>query len=248
MIEENLPLVAFVLSKMSAVLSSGVIDREDAHSYGVEGLIQAVDHYDPEHGAAFSTFALLRIRGAILDAVRRQDALPRSSRKLQRQVEGADQELAQRLGRWPSVKEVALFTGLAPSQVLASRQLRRMRMVSLEHALSKDPTRRAVLWDVEDLDEGTSPDAMLEEHALKELLEQAIASLPARDRRIIELRYRDSLPISGIGRALCVSDSRISQLHKRILAHLRQRLLAQLDPVVPRCPHASDRDLERNAA
>jgi RNA polymerase sigma factor for flagellar operon FliA len=229
MIEDNLPLVSYVVGKMGGVLTSGVIEREDAHAYGVEGLIHAVDNFDPENGATFSTFALVRIRGAILDAVRRQDVLPRSSRKLMRRVDAAELELAQQLGRWPSVNEVAVSTGLAPGQVLATRQLKRMRLISLENALSKDPARRAVMWDIEDLDERANPDAHLEEEALRELLERAIASLPARDRTIIELRYRQALPISSIGRVLAVSDSRISQLHKRILVNLRQILVDELN-------------------
>jgi RNA polymerase sigma factor for flagellar operon FliA len=230
MIEDNLPLVSHILGKMGAVLSSGAIEKEDAYSYGVEGLIQAVDKFDPSHGAAFSTFALVRIRGAILDAVRRHDALPRSLRKLQRVVENADQELAQRLGRWPTARETALVTNLSPLQVMKTRQLRRMRIVSLEHMMTNDPERRSMNWDIEDTDEGTNPDVRLDDSAMKEMLEQAVASLAPRDRRIIEMRYKQSLPISSIGRQLEVSDSRISQLHKRILVELRERLQSQASP------------------
>src|SRR3990172_7836115 len=104
MIVQNLPLVAFVVGKMSDESGNSIIDREDAMAYGVEGLIQAVDNYDPERGTTFASFAIRRIRGSVLDAIRRLDILPRSLRKSAREVERANLELATMLGRWPTLK------------------------------------------------------------------------------------------------------------------------------------------------
>src|SRR5688572_6509517 len=103
MIVKNLPLVTFVVGKMSGESGSS-IDREDAVAYGVEGLIQAVDNYDPTRGTTFASFAIRRIRGSILDAVRRMDVLPRSLRKSARELERANLDLAAMLGRWPTVR------------------------------------------------------------------------------------------------------------------------------------------------
>src|SRR3972149_547762 len=94
MIVQNLPLVSFVVGRMSGEAGSAPIEREDAIAFGVEGLIQAVDNFDPERGTTFASFAVRRIRGSILDAIRRMDPLPRSLGKSAREGERANLELA----------------------------------------------------------------------------------------------------------------------------------------------------------
>src|SRR3990172_4086302 len=115
MILQNMPLVAFVVNRLSTdrIRTLG-LDREDAMSYGIEGLIQAVDNFNPLRGTSFASFAVRRIRGSVLDAVRRQDPLPRSLRRSARQVDQAAQELATQLGRWPSQNELAMRLGTTP--------------------------------------------------------------------------------------------------------------------------------------
>src|SRR3990172_11423985 len=109
MILKHMPLVAFVVNRLSTDRNRTLgLDREDAMSYGIEGLIQAVDNFDTGRGTSFASFAVRRIRGSILDAVRRQDPLPRSLRRSTRQVDQAAQELAAQLGRWPTQKELAV--------------------------------------------------------------------------------------------------------------------------------------------
>src|SRR3990172_5787208 len=118
MILKHMPLVAFVVNRLSTDRSRTLgLDREDAMSYGIEGLIQAVDGFDETRGTRFASFAVRRIRGAILDAVRRQDPLPRSLRRSARQVEQAAQELAVQLGRWPTRNELAMRLGTTPRAV-----------------------------------------------------------------------------------------------------------------------------------
>jgi RNA polymerase sigma factor for flagellar operon FliA len=112
MIMKNMPLVAFVVSRMSSDNHKTLgLDREDALAYGIEGLIQAVDAFDPERGTSFASFAVRRIRGSILDAIRKADPLPRSVRRSAREIEAASQDLAGHLGRWPTHKEVAVRLG-----------------------------------------------------------------------------------------------------------------------------------------
>src|SRR3990170_5903633 len=114
MILKHMPLVAFVVNRLSTDRSRTLgLDREDAMSYGVEGLIQAVDGFDDTRGTRFASFAVRRIRGAILDAIRRQDPLPRSLRRSTRQLDQATQELATRLGRWPTKRELAIRVGMS---------------------------------------------------------------------------------------------------------------------------------------
>ncbi len=117
MIVQNMPLVTFVVNKMADETGASPIDREDAIAYGTEGLIQAVGNYDPARGTTFASFAIMRIRGSVLDAIRRMDLLPRSLRKSTRELEKANVELATMLGRWPTPKELSLKVGMSLDQV-----------------------------------------------------------------------------------------------------------------------------------
>src|SRR6266545_1513282 len=105
LIEANLSLVGYVVSRMTNMLAASGIDQEDAYSYGVEGLIQAIDNYDTDRDTTLGTFALLRVRGSILDAIRRNDLLSRNLRRRLREVENSNLELANSLGRWPTMEE-----------------------------------------------------------------------------------------------------------------------------------------------
>jgi RNA polymerase sigma factor for flagellar operon FliA len=229
MILKNLPLVTFMVSRMSEE-SGGTIDREDALAYGVEGLIQAVDNFDVSRGNTFGTFAMLRIRGSILDAVRRHDVLPRTLRRKLRDVENANLELANRLGRWPTTKELSLYTQMSITEVRAVMEHRGTRLFSLEKSMDSDAGQETMTWDVEDKSERADPVAQLDRQDLLGILERAVGSLSDRDQQIVELRYKRSLSISTIGRMLNVSESRVSQLHKRILASLQRQMSSDMDP------------------
>lgn len=225
MILQHLPLVAFVVGHMSIDHGRPLgLEREDAMGYGIEGLIQAVDAFDPERGTSFASFAVRRIRGSILDAIRRADPLPRSLRKSARELEQASQELASQLGRWPTAKEVALKMGLRPTQVQQIMKHSTSRVVSLEHILQDRENEVSYLLDPLDDDEQGDPAQAAERQASLELLGQAIAGLPRRDRAILQLRYSESMPFHQIGEIMGLSESRVCQLHKRIIATLRREL------------------------
>lgn len=224
-IEANLPLVSYVVSRMTDMLAASGMDRDDAHSCGVEGLIQAIDNYDTDRGTTLGTYALLRIRGSILDAIRRHDVLPRTLRRRLREVENANLELAHDLGRWPTLEELANRTEMSMSEVREVMDHRGVRTFSLERSMDNSDTGSdTVTWDLEDRDELKDPAAHVDRQAMIGLLEEALGSLSERDRRIVELRYKRSLSISTIGRMLNVSESRVSQLHKRILVNLHQQI------------------------
>lgn len=227
MIVENMPLVAFVVNRLSTdrVRTLG-LDREDAMGFGLEGLIQAVDGYDAERGASFASFAVRRIKGSILDAVRRDDPLPRSLRRSTRELEKAGQELASQLGRWPSEKEIAMRLGITPDAVRQTKQHATARLISLETALQggegDEPGQR---WDPVDPDERNDPSVAAEHLASLGLLREAVIRLPERDRKLLKLRYQEARPFHQVGRILGLSESRVCQLHKRILRQLRTYLL-----------------------
>jgi RNA polymerase sigma factor for flagellar operon FliA len=231
MILQNMPLVTFVVNRLSTDRARTLgLDREDAIGYGLEGLIQAVDGFDPGRGTSFASFAVRRIRGSILDAIRRQDPLPRSLRRSARQVEQAAQELAAQLGRWPSHKELGLRLGTTPRAVQEVQQHAASRIVSLEHA-SQEGGREGggTGWEPVDGDERSDPAAMAEHRASLQRLRHAVGGLSERDRAILRLRYGESRPFHEVGRLLGLSESRVCQLHKRILRELRRQLVEALE-------------------
>lgn len=223
MITRNLPLVTFVVNRMSNQ-SGAAIDREDAIAYGVEGLIQAVDSYDPARGATFASFAVQRIRGSVLDAIRRMDVLPRSLRKSSRDLERANSELAAQLGRWPTQKELAMRLGKSVSDLQSILGHNGSRIVSLERVMEDNANESVRAVNPVDEDEFGDPALALDRKASITLLDEAIGSLGERDRSILQMRYGLSMPFHEIGRKMELSESRVCQLHKRILSSLRVRL------------------------
>lgn len=230
MIMKNMPLVAFVVSRMSSDNHKTLgLDREDALAYGIEGLIQAVDAFDPERGTSFASFAVRRIRGSILDAIRKADPLPRSVRRSAREIEATSQDLAGRLGRWPTHKEVALRLGTPVEHVETVLQHTSSRFVSLENALQDRNGDGTPSLDPVDDDEMSNPAVAADHAASLELLDEALGTLNARDRAILRLRYDDAKPFHEIGALMGLSESRVCQLHKRILTNLRRHLYSRIE-------------------
>lgn len=230
MIMRHMPLVAFVVSRMSTDNQKTLgLDREDALAYGVEGLIQAVDAFDETRGTSFASFAVRRIRGSILDAIRKMDPLPRSIRKSAREVEAASQELAGTLGRWPTPKEVAFRMGIGQDQLNNVMRHAASKFISLEHALQARGGDPAPSFDPVDEDESSDPARAADHNASLAMLDSVVTGLNPRDRAILRLRYADSKPFHEIGAMMGLSESRVCQLHKRILSILRRQMTAQLE-------------------
>lgn len=224
MIVQNLPLVAFVVGKMADESGSSILDREEAIAYGVEGLIQAVDNYDPERGVTFASFAIRRIRGSVLDAIRRMDVLPRSLRKNARDVDRANLELAAMLGRWPTPRELAMRMGVPVEQVRDSMGHAGARMMSLEMLMEERTSEGFSPFEAPDPDEYGDPAAATDRKAALQMLNLALNSLSTRDRKIVQLRYVRAMPFHEIGKLMNLSESRVCQLHKRILSSLKGTL------------------------
>ena len=230
MIMKHMPLVAFVVGRMSTDNQKTLgLDREDALAYGIEGLIQAVDGFDAERGTSFASFAVRRIRGSILDAIRKMDPLPRSIRKGAREIEATSQELAGTLGRWPTHREIAVRLGVPLEHVEYTLRHSSSRFVSLEHALQDRTGEGTPSLDPVDEDEQSDPAQAADHAASLALLDGALTHLNARDRAILKLRYSDARPFHEIGALMGLSESRVCQLHKRILSTLRRQLHAQIE-------------------
>lgn len=230
MITRHMPLVAFVVSRMSTDNQKTLgLDREDALAYGIEGLIQAVDGFDETRGTSFASFAVRRIRGSILDAIRKMDPLPRSLRKSTREVEHVSQELSAALGRWPTPKEIAFRMGIPIEQLDGIQRHAGSKFISLEHALQDRGGDSSPAFDPADDDESGDPAKAADHSASLMLLDEALHRLSARDRAILRLRYSDSKPFHEIGSMMGLSESRVCQLHKRILSVLKRQINAQLE-------------------
>lgn len=231
MILQHLPLVTFVVNRLSTDRSRTLgLDREDAMGYGTEGLIQAVDGFDDKRGTSFASFAVQRIRGSILDAVRRQDPLPRSLRRSTRRVEAAAQELATQLGRWPTNKELAVRMGVGLRDIQEIQRHAASRFVSLENVLQDGGSEGSgQRYDPADSDDRSDPAVAAEHTASLEMLEAAVGLLSERDREILKLRYAECRPFHEVGKMLGLSESRVCQLHKRILRQLRRHIFETVE-------------------
>ena len=225
LLTEHMPLVKRLAHHMKAKLPPSV-EVDDLVQAGMMGLLDAINRYEDNHGAPFETYAVLRIRGAMLDELRNSDWMPRSTRQNMRKVETAMNELQQRLGRPPSESEVAksLKMSLADYQDLLSD--------GGGHQLVYDEDFRG------DDDDGSFLDryAVDDEDPLRSLLDtdfrqaviDAIDALPPREKMLMGLYYEEELNLKEIGAVMGVSESRVSQLHTQAVARLRAALREQL--------------------
>jgi RNA polymerase sigma factor for flagellar operon FliA len=221
LILDHLPLLHHIVGRLGFD-SAGRIERDDLLGWGMLGLIGAADSWDPARGLQFSTFAYPRIRGAILDELRRMDFLPRGRRDKVRELERVVSELEQESGGSPSPEEIAARIGTSleeVDEVMSSARLN--SSVSLEDnsgalgALLSDP-------------ECDGPVDSVEWREMKALLVAAIQGLPEQEMNVITLYYAEELLLKEIGEVLGVSESRVSQIHSRALYRLNRELRSSM--------------------
>ncbi len=217
------PLVKYVVDRLRLSLPPGV-DRDDLLGYGTIGLIEAVDRFDPQRGVKFETYAILRIRGSIIDALRKLDILPRGVRERARAIEAAHQTLLQRDGVVPSDEVVAAHLDMPLPSYRRALQDAACRVLSLHAGSERDEI------PVEEMlaDEASSEplDAVLEID-LRACLTRALDELPERGRLIVTLYYYEELTMKEISAVLGVTESRVSQLLTRSRFQLRALLNRQ---------------------
>lgn len=229
-VQDYMPLVRHAVNRIAVgSTSAGILQYEDMVSYGVQGLIEAFHAFDPNRGAKFSTYALPRIRGAILDALRAAHPLPRSLQKFSSDVEAASAALHTRLGRSPTKAEIAKHMGLSHKDFLSTLRTSSIRVVSLDGladtAVSGNTEK---LWELADEDPGVDPDSMAQDTMVRRMLQEAVKLLPERERTIVHLYYMQSHSLKSIGQALGISESRASQLRHRAIRRLRASLTEEL--------------------
>ncbi len=221
-IEQYAPLVKYVVGRLAIGLPA-ILDYEDILSYGTIGLIEALDRYDDSKGVKFETYAISRIRGSIIDALRALDRLPRSVRQKAKKLEQVTTELTRSMGREPSEPEIADAMGMTQAQYSKALVDSSWVTVSLDGLLSRDDANDSpteVPADTEDTDFS----ARLEKRQLLESLTGAVKLLPEREWLIVSLYYKDEMTMKEISKILEISESRVCQLHGRALSRLRARL------------------------
>jgi RNA polymerase sigma factor for flagellar operon FliA len=205
------PLVKYVIRRTALSLPPAM-DADDVLSAGTLGLLHAIDRFDPDQGVRFETYALPRIRGAIIDALRSLSPLSRSAGRRARQLDETSALLAQRLGRAPTQDELARELGCDLAELSRIQLEAAHAIVSLDEAAQlRDP-------------DATSADALSQEDALVERLSSALETLSARDRLVLKLYYQQELMLKDISRVVDVSVSRVSQIHTAAVTRLRAQL------------------------
>ena len=221
LIMHYLYLVKFVAGRLFSSYGSNV-EFDDLVSYGVFGLIDAIEKYDLSRGVKFDTYAQLRIRGAVIDHLREIDWLPRSVRQKAKDLEKAYTEVESQLGRSATDEEVAEKLGVSLDDFHKRiSNVSTYSIVSLDDLLEQ---RSDVVTD--DGKIGDSPDYAIEETEMKNIIVEAIDALPDKEKRIISLYYYDELTYKEIGKLLSISESRVSQLHTKAIIRLKTRIKA----------------------
>lgn len=221
LILEYAPLVKVVAGRLSMYLGYNV-EYEDLVSYGVFGLIDAIDKFDMGKEVKFETYASLRIRGAILDQIRKMDWIPRTIRQRQKQIDTAMKDLEQKNGKPATDAELAAYIGITEDEFLDwQNQVKADNMISLNEYLEQGN-------DISS-DKGMSsgfdtPEGVIERSELKNMLEEALELLTEKEKKVILLYYYEELTLKEISRVLEVSESRISQLHTKALQKMKTKM------------------------
>ncbi len=226
LILDHLPLLQHLVGRMCCDIP-GRVQREDLFGWGMGGLIEAADSWDPARGLQFSTFAYPRIRGAILDELRRLDFLPRGRRERLREVERAIAELEQSQGAPPTPEELATRLGATledVDEVLHSARV--ASWVSLENGPvdGRGDELGSELGSLLADPRSEDPVGSAEWNEMKSQLVRAISDLPEPDKTVITLYYGEELLLKEIGDILGVTESRVSQVHSRALYRLNREL------------------------
>ena len=226
-IEAGVPFVGAMARRLAASMPHS-IDLGDLVQDGMLGLIDAVERFDEGRGIKFETFAERRVRGAMIDALRR-GAWPRGIRRVRRELETARQKLRNELGGEPSLADLANHIGTDEASL--GRTINRINVIESTSPLaSADTIESADLPPVLSPSESPSPDKVCEETEVNDRVRAAIAALPGRERKIIGLYYYGDATMKQIGAQIGVNESRVSQLHARAIRRLREHLAPDIAP------------------
>jgi RNA polymerase sigma factor for flagellar operon FliA len=222
LINDYLPYVKRIVQRIAVHLPA-CVDVEDLMNVGVIGLIQAVDRYDPKRDNKFMTYAIFRIKGAVLSELRARDFLSRSSRRKLRELENACLRLEQRLGRDADEAELAGEMGVGLEDLHRIRQIASVSFVSFEElgVASRDEKEKLMTFLLNNEEDALSQTRLKE---LRGALARAIEQLPEKEKMVISLYYLDELTMKETGEVLNITESRVSQIHSQAILRLRNKL------------------------
>lgn len=216
------PLVKYVAGRVGAGLPRSV-DQNDLASYGLFGLIDAIDKFEPERGWKFETYAINRIKGAILDELRALDWVPRSVRSRARRIEQAMTDLEHKLQRAPTEDELAFNLEMEVDELNdALAEIGRSGIAALDEFVGGES--QTSMGEMIADPAGISPETAFQAEETRVGLVDAINRLPERDRLVVTLYYYEGMTLSEIGDVLGVTESRVCQIHAKTMMSLRNRL------------------------
>lgn len=218
---EYASLVKIVSGRLSMYLGY-TVEYDDLVGYGTFGLIDAIDKFDLLKGVKFETYASLRIRGAILDQIRKMDWIPRTLRQKQKKMDQAYQKLELQNGRGGTDEEVAKELGITVDELVNwQNQTKVTNLVSLDEFLEQGAEVRV---DNDVSSHFEQPDRVMEKEEMKKILVETLEQLTENERKVITLYYYEDLTLKEISRILEVSESRVSQLHTKALQKMKKKL------------------------
>ena len=222
LITEYLPYVKRIVHRIAVHLPS-TVDIDDLMNVGVIGLIQAVDRYDPGRDNKFMTYAVFRIKGAVLSELRSRDFLSRSNRRKIRDLEKVCLKLEQKLGREVDDDEVAQELGIDVEQVYRTKQMSSISFISFEELgfSSRDEKEKLLSYLVDNDDDALTLTRLKE---LKDAVARTIQQLPEKEKLVISLYYLEELTMKETGKVLDITESRVSQIHSQAILRLRAKL------------------------
>ena len=220
-IQEYIPLVKYIASRVMFGKNK-YMEYEDLVSYGMIGLIDAINKFDNSKGMKFSSYASIRIKGAMIDELRKSRPISKGAMDKLNRYNKAIEELQSELLREHTNNEISKYLGISLSEVAEiENYINYISMVSLENVIFSDDEDINLMGVIEDKN-SPSPDSYLEDKERIEILTEAIELLKEKDRMILNLYYYEGLTLKEIGKVLEVSESRVCQLHSRAIRNLRE--------------------------
>ena len=224
-IKQYAPLVKYVAGKVAVGMPHSV-EFDDLVGFGVFGLLDAIDKYDPNKNVKFKTYAVTRIRGAIFDELRSIDWVPRSVRQKTREIEETIGSLEAQLGRTVSDQEIAAALGMNEDEFLKTMlKISGTSVLSLSDVwYAGDETDRISIGESIESPVSMNPDVIVEKEEIRRVIVEAINELPEKEKKVLVLYYYEDLTLKEIGQVLEVTESRVSQLHTKAILRLRAKL------------------------